>query len=331
MSFLVFGIGAIGTYVGGSLALAGHKVIFIERPEIAESVRKGGLQLGIGGVNHTIANIDVVTSVSEALALRRYDAAILAVKSYDTSSVIEGIQPVASFFPPILCLQNGVENEIALRAVLGAGKVIPGTVTTAVGRSAAGKIVVEKLRGIGIASTHPNARNLIDAFNAAGLRTKGYAQADGMKWSKMLTNLLANASSAILDFTPAMIYAHPGLYRAEIAMLKEALAVMEALEYPVIDLPSTPVRALVGLVKYLPAWLSRPLLFQALGKGRGGKMPSFHIDLHTGRGKSEVDFLNGAVARFGRQVGVATPVNSWLTRILLMLTQRRNAQRYDDA
>jgi 2-dehydropantoate 2-reductase len=49
-------------------------------------------------------------------------------------------------------------------------------------------------------------------------------------------------------------------------------------------------------------------------------MPSFHIDLHGGRGKSEVDYLNGAVARFGQRLHIATPVNTTLTNLLLQLT-----------
>ena len=49
-------------------------------------------------------------------------------------------------------------------------------------------------------------------------------------------------------------------------------------------------------------------------------MPSFHIDLHQGRGKSEVDYLNGAVVRFGQRFSVPTPVNRLLTETLLALT-----------
>ena len=49
-------------------------------------------------------------------------------------------------------------------------------------------------------------------------------------------------------------------------------------------------------------------------------MPSFHIDLHSGRGKSEVDFLHGAVVRAGKKSGVPTPVNKLLTETLLALT-----------
>jgi 2-dehydropantoate 2-reductase len=49
-------------------------------------------------------------------------------------------------------------------------------------------------------------------------------------------------------------------------------------------------------------------------------MPSFHIDLHSGRGKSEVDYLHGAVVRAGEKAGVPTPVNKVLTETLLALT-----------
>jgi 2-dehydropantoate 2-reductase len=50
-------------------------------------------------------------------------------------------------------------------------------------------------------------------------------------------------------------------------------------------------------------------------------MPSFHIDLHSGRGKSEVDYLNGAVVRDGEKYGVPTPVNRVLNNTLLALTR----------
>ncbi|MCB0158315.1 MAG: hypothetical protein KDD83_09310, partial [Caldilineaceae bacterium] len=49
------------------------------------------------------------------------------------------------------------------------------------------------------------------------------------------------------------------------------------------------------------------------------KMPSLHIDLHSGKGKSEVGWLNGAVVRAGEEAGVATPVNRVLTEVLTEL------------
>jgi 2-dehydropantoate 2-reductase len=52
-------------------------------------------------------------------------------------------------------------------------------------------------------------------------------------------------------------------------------------------------------------------------------MPSFHIDLHAGRGKSEVEFLHGAVVRAGEECHVPTPVNKMLTETLLALTHKQ--------
>jgi 2-dehydropantoate 2-reductase len=232
---------------------------------------------------------------------------------------MEVIQPLADKMPPILCLSNGVDNEPIIAKALGPDKVIYGTVTSAIGRRAAGDIVLEKLRGMGVATTHTLSDRLVAAFNGAFLNAQPFSDADNMKWSKMLTNLLANPLSAILDMSAAEIYAHRGLYKLEIAMLRECLAVMEAQHIEVVDLPGTPVRALAFAVR-LPVWLSKPLLARAAGGGRGGKMPSFHIDLHSGRGKSEVDYLHGAVVRAGKRTNVPTPVNQLLTETLLALT-----------
>jgi 2-dehydropantoate 2-reductase len=55
-------------------------------------------------------------------------------------------------------------------------------------------------------------------------------------------------------------------------------------------------------------------------------MPSLHIDLHSGKGRSEVDWLNGAVERAGQTVGVNTPVNQFLNETLLGLVANREKQ-----
>jgi 2-dehydropantoate 2-reductase len=137
----------------------------------------------------------------------------------------------------------------------------------------------------------------------------------------MLTNLIANPTSAILDMTASQVFANKDLYRLEIEMLKECLAVMEAQNFEVVDLPGTPVRAL-AFATALPLWLSKPFLARAAGAGRGGKMPSFHIDLHSGRGKSEVEYLHGAVVRAGEKFNVPTPVSKVLTETLVALTNK---------
>jgi 2-dehydropantoate 2-reductase len=319
MHFLIFGAGAIGTYIGGSLALSGQPVTFLELPEVAEGLRARGLRLRLEGAEHALPQPQIAASLPEALASGPFDAAVFALKSNDTRSALESLAPFAGKdLPPILCLQNGVENEPALAAVLGSENVIAGTVTSAIGRNGPGDITLERKRGVGVALGHPLSPRLAEALSAASLNARLFPRPAEMKWSKLLTNLLANASSAILDLTPGDIFAHPGLCRLEVAQLREALRVMSAQGLRPVDLPGTPVR-LLALGVRLPPALSRPLLARAVGGGRGGKMPSLHIDLHTGRRLSEVDYLNGAVVRFGSRLGIPTPVNRFLNETLLSL------------
>jgi 2-dehydropantoate 2-reductase len=317
---LVFGAGAIGTYIGGSLALHGHPVVFLERPEVTAELIQRGLRLTLGGVQKVIRDAAIVPSIDEAAALGPFDVGIFALKSFDTQSALEGLAPFINSLPPVLCLSNGIENEPALRRAWGEDKVIPGTVTSAIGRQATGDIVLERLRGMGVAGGYPLSTCLVEAFNKAGLNAHLFVNPASMKWSKLLTNLLANASSAILDMRPAEIFANPGLYTLEVRQLREALEVMHAQGLQVVNLPSTPVRLLAFAVRSLPPFLSRPFLQRAVGGGRGGKMPSFYIDLHSGRGQSEVDYLNGAVVRGGQRLGIPTPVNCLLNDTLLALT-----------
>lgn len=330
LKILSFGAGAIGTYIGGSLALAGEQVVFVEQPAVAEELRQRGLRLDLtidkrrnlkeASVINPSAFV-VAGSLEDALRYGPFDVALFALKSFDTPAALEGMKPFIEKLPPILCLSNGVDNEPAIANVLGSDKVIPATVTSAIGRRGVGDIVLEKLRGVGIATTHPLSDRLLAAANSAFLNAEPFSNAAAMKWSKMLTNLVANPNSAILDMTAAQVFANPKLYKVEIDMLRECVAVMTAQNIPVVDLPGTPAKAL-AFATTLPLWLSKPLLSRAAGSGRGAKMPSFHIDLHSGRGKSEVEYLHGAVVRAGEKFSVPTPVNKVLTETLIKLTNK---------
>ena len=322
MRFLIFGAGAIGSYLGGSLLLQQHEVVFIERAQEAQILRQQGLRMQIGQKTHHIPNPSIVTSIQEAIEREEYDTALFALKAYDTQSALKEMAAFTEYLPPLLCLQNGVENEAALAQILGAENVIAGTVTSSIGRKGVGDIILERERGLGIAAGHKISQNLVNTFLASGIKAQLYVNALAMKWSKMLTNLLANASSAIYNLSPREILADKELYFQEVKQIREALQVMAAQNIPVVNLPSTPVKLLAWLMEKVPPTLSQPLAQQFIGKGRGNKMPSFHIDLHSGRGKSEVSYLNGAVVRFGEQFGIPTPVNRFFNYTLLSLTQR---------
>ncbi len=329
LSFLIFGAGAIGTYVGGALVQSGQRAVFIEQPAVAETLRQRGLRLDVsidkrrnttGTWVIPAAAFEVVASPAEALAHGPFDVAVFAMKSFDTAAALEGLKPLADQFPPILCLQNGIDNEPAIEAVLGPGGVIAGTVTCSVGKNGPGDIVLEKARGIGVAAGHPLSERLAAALNRATLNAHLYPSAADMKWSKVLMNLPAGATSAICDLTAAEVYAYPGLFQLEMRLSREAQAVMAAEGAKAVNLPGTPVK-LLALASSLPAFIARPLLAKAVGGGRGGKMPSFHIDLHAGRKLSEIEWLHGAVVRHGEKAGVPTPVCKLLTETLLAMVR----------
>ena len=330
MKILIFGAGAIGTYVGGSLALAGSQVVFLEREDKVNELRERGLRLDLTldarrNTNDVTlvrpSSFVAVASLDDALRYGPFDLALFALKSYDTQAALDMLTPFADKMPAVLCLSNGLSNEPATEKTLGKDKVISGTVTTAVGRRGVGDITLERLRGIGIAKGHPFVESLFVAFENALLNPRLFDDAASMKWSKLLTNLIANPTSAILDMTAAEVLANRGLYKLEIEMLRECLAVMKGQGIEVVDLPGTPVRALAFATR-LPLWLSKPFLSRAAGAGRGEKMPSFHIDLHAGRSRSEVDYLHGEVVRAGKRVEVPTPVNKMLTETLMALVNK---------
>lgn len=329
-SFLVFGAGAIGTYLGASLALQGHQVTFLEKAADIPALQQRGLQMARGDETYQLAGADFCSGL-EILSHKNFDLAILALKTYHLDSILPALIARKEMLPPLLCLQNGVESEKKLADALGVSSVIPGTVTSAVDRLDKGKIIIQKVRGMGIAGDRSQLKNFQDLFNQAGLNCRVYPRADAMKWSKLLINLLGNASSAILNLPPSAIYAHPDLYQMELEQIREGLAVMRKQRIAAVNLPGVPVKVLAAVVRSLPASLSQPLLSSLIGGGRGEKMPSFHIDLHSGRGKSEVGELNGAVVRAGEYWGVPTPVNHFLTsRLSGLVAGEIPLDRYQD-
>jgi len=318
-SFLCIGAGAIGAYIGGSLLLAGQRVIFLVRPATAERLRSSGLRLRLKDAYHEIRSLEVTTTLEEALTLSPYDMGIIAVKAFDVANLAQSLAPYRAALPPMICLQNGVESEPILAEALGWDNIIPASLTSAVSRTEGNDITLERLRGLAIAGEHKRIPPLMAILNAAGLKARYLENPQAMKWSKLLTNLLLNASSAILNMPPAAILAHPGLYAMEVKQIREALAVMRAQKIPLVNLPGAPVRWMITVMDRVPMFLSRPLLAPFLSRGRGLKMPSLHIDLHQGRGQTEVDYLNGAIVRFGKRLDIPTPVNRVLNETLKAL------------
>jgi 2-dehydropantoate 2-reductase len=318
---LAFEAGATSLYVGGSLALQGHQVAFVASSDQVSDLRRQGITIELPSGRESLPEPEIYESLASALEAGPYDLGIFAHKAYQTRPTLEALEPYQGDLPPLLCLQNGVENEAVLGSSLGANRVIAGAVTSQIYQKSPVEVVVENVRGIGIAASQSLSHELASMMDEAELNPRLYARENDMKWSKMLTDLLGNATSAILDMPPEEIFQHPQLFRLEVAQLREALKVMSANGIRVVDLPGTPVRALSFSLRSLPISISRPLLKSAVGRRGLERMSPFHEDLHGPDEECEVLYIHGAVARFGQNLGVPTPINHTLTDILLSMSR----------
>lgn len=339
---LIIGAGAIGSLIGGKLAMANQQVTLVGRRAFVEQVRTRGLQLTDECGVHTVRNLRAASSMLEAYdrSPSAFDLAVFTVKSYDTSDAVDELRQALTDTgapaPALLSVQNGVGNEEMLALVAANAAIIAGSITTPVSVEEPGIIRIDKPSyGLGLAlwgdegkgrkgeRESPLFDGVCGVMGMAGFAVRPYASAASMKWTKLLMNMMGNATSAILDETPTAVFADNRMVDIEIKAWREALAVMRAANIAPVDLERYPFGKLAPLIRYAPTALIRPILRKQIGGARGGKMPSLHIDLRGNKNKSEVRWLNGAVVEKGSVLGIATPVNGVLTSTLLHLVKHQ--------
>jgi 2-dehydropantoate 2-reductase len=321
LNILVVGAGAIGCFVGGRLAAAGHTVTLVGRPTLMNKIAQTGLTLRHPHLPAQTVSPKTVTSLADLSGA--FEFILITVKAPDTPQVIRQLQGSGLVQPGryLVSLQNGLGSEELLAEAFGPQQVIAGTVTIPIAVPEVGVIEVSKDKGgLGLASLQPGqpVETLAGALNQAGLTTPTYADYRAMKWSKLLLNMITNASSAILNQPPAEILARADLFNLEIEALQEAAAVMRVLGIRPVKLPGYPVDWLARLVSagWLPLPFKRAILRPFMVSGRGTKMPSLQIDLAAQRAASEIGVLNGAIVQAGQRIGIKTPVNQALADIL---------------
>lgn len=317
MAIVIVGGGAIGLLVAGRLAQSGQCVAVLARPSVVEALRAGALQIVQDGKIASVTGI-VAASAPEQLPpdYQNPDLAILSVKGYDTEAALPTLAALQA--PLILTLQNGIGNEETLAAAFSPARVLSGTITSSVEPEAPGRIVVAKAGGVGLAplDSNPHVKTWATTLRHAGFTVHECANYRSLKWSKALLNMLGNATVAILDMPIDAIYADPRLLQLERQAFLEALAVMQRIGAPPINLPRYPAALLAMAMRWMPPVLLFPILRKLIAGGRGGKAPSLHIDLSQGRVRSEGAYLYGAIAAQARELGMDAPINAILWRIL---------------
>lgn len=316
------GAGAVGALLAGRLAAGGHEVTVLRRARDGDAERRSPGRIIESSADGGASTAGVTIASSVEGIVPPPELILFAVKQLDLASASDAC--AAWEHATCLTVQNGIGAEELVAERRPAAAIVAASLTTAVGRGPApadGDLIrVERFTrgGIGLAPVRGDVGAVIDdlvrSLQGAGLPAQHHPNAVAMKWSKLLLNLLGNASAALLDAEPSVLYRDARLFSVERRQLREALDVMEHLGVSPVSLPGGDARLLAGLMR-LPALVARPALAVAVGRGRGGKLSSLRAHLRSGGGPSEIAWLNGAVARHGRELDIPTPVNTALARL----------------
>ena len=318
---LVYGAGAVGSWLAARLALTGVDVTLYGRPAAVAALRQNGLAFALNDQTF-------VSFARFADDLARLGPApeyvLLAVKSFHVPAALPDLRRLAAGGATIVTMQNGIGTEELVAEAVGKDRVIAGVTTVSVSTPEPG-LVAQHTDAGGVAFAPlpdgPTPGSLLAAFREATVPAVGVASYRNLKWSKLLLNMLANAQAAILDTDAAAIADDPALFALERRAFREALAVMRRLPAQPVPLPGYDVPKL-ALAMQTPAPLAWSLLRNRIGGGRGEKRPSLALALASGATETEVDALNGAVARNARAYGLPAPANAALAALMQQLAAR---------
>jgi 2-dehydropantoate 2-reductase len=285
----IVGCGAVGSIFAAHLARLNDLEVFAYdlSAEHVAAIERDGLR--VSGAAEFVARLRAATRPG---AIPRCDFGIVATKSIHTRAAIQQAAPMFDEASAVCSVQNGVGNEeiiaehvryVVRGTTFPAGRLIaPGHV----GYDIPGKTWLGPFEP----SRTPMAmvEQLAGILNRAGLETVALADARGAQWSKLIFNASTNPVGALtgLDHAAATWFEPTGALFS--ALIEEGLAVAAALGIALDDDP----RKLVELGARAP----------------GRHKASMLQDVEARR-PTEVDFMNGAIVRYGERLGVPTPLN----------------------
>ncbi len=296
MRFIIFGAGGIGGSIGGRLHLSGHEVVLIARGRHLDALKERGLRLRTPDGDYQLP-ITAVGSPAE-IDFRADDVVFLTMKTQDTEAALHSLELAAPPDIPVVCAQNGVENErlaarrfanvYAMLVALPATHLEPGEVIA----SAA------PLTGALHAGRFPSGLDsTIEAVCAALRASKFVADADPepmkLKYRKLQLNL-GNGLEVVVGQTAWGAGGAMGDVAAKLR--EEAVACYRAAGIAWTD-PEEYQQRVIGHYRSQPVG----------GQARGAS--STWQSVMRGHSTIEVDYLNGEICLLGRLHSVATPYN----------------------
>ncbi|MGO8736555.1 MAG: ketopantoate reductase family protein [Terriglobia bacterium] len=302
----VLGAGAVGCYFGGMLARAGATVTLIGRPPHVGAISRNGLFFeGL----HFQQRIPVSAS-AEVSAARDADIVLFCVKTLDTEEAAKSLLPHFAPCATVISLQNGVDNVERIRSAANidafAAVVYVAAAMTAPGHvkhSGRGDLVLGDLPGCVEEDGHRQRRleSMASLFERAGVPCRVSANVEGELWTKMIINCTYNAISALGRARYHRTTGNPWTREVMIKVIEEAIAVARAagVRLPEVNMVETVLE---------------------ISETMANATSSTAQDLARGK-RTEIDSLNGYVARRGAELGVATPVNQTLHALVKLLEE----------
>jgi 2-dehydropantoate 2-reductase len=318
----IAGAGSIGCYVGGCLALAGRKVVFLGRGRVVEAMRESGLRVSdLDGRDRRVEAQAISATDDPATALRDADVILVTVKSGATGEMAGLIAAHGRPEAVVVSLQNGVDNADRLRAALPGRRVLTGMVMFNVVQSPDGETPLRAHRASqGEVMIDDGVDGLVGLLDVDGLAVEARADMKAVQWSKLLMNL-NNALVALSDLPLARQLADRSWRAILAAEIDEALAAMRAAGIAPARITGLPPSLLPKVLR-LPDWLFGILARRMLAIDPQARS-SMWDDLKRGR-PTEIDELQGAVIRLAKQAGIPTPLNE---RVTALVRQAEAAKR----
>jgi 2-dehydropantoate 2-reductase len=293
----VVGCGAVGSLFAANLAQLEDVEVWaydLARDHV-EAINARGLRLS--GAGELVGR---VSATSDAAELPPSDFGIVATKAMHTESAIAATAHV--FAEGAVCsVQNGLGNEEALARHVA--RVIRGT-TFPAGRVVEPGRVQWDVKGdttIGPFEPSPapleEVERLAEACTRAGLPTAAVADARGPQWRKVIFNAATNPVGALTGLTHGRVCEDPALRRLVSGLVDEGKAVADAQG---IVLDADPEELIDHAARPEVAYDHKASMLQDV----------------EARRETEIDYLNGGVARFGREHGVPTPLNEGILALV---------------
>jgi 2-dehydropantoate 2-reductase len=293
----VMGAGAVGCYYGGMLARAGHQVTLIARPAHVEAIAHSGLRMETQSFDEQVR----LAASSNVGAVQGAQLVLFCVKSTDTEAA--GAQMLPHLAPDalVLTLQNGVDNADRLRGVLPQHSVAAAVVYVATEMAGPGH-VKHHGRGELVIEPSPASAATALALAAAGVPTEVSDNVRGALWLKLILNCAYNAVSAIAQLPYGKTSVAEGIQDVMRDVVAECLVVAQA---DGVKVPGDVDAAVRMIAQTMPNQFSSTA--QDLARGK----------------TSEIDYLNGFVARRGAALGIATPANRVLWALVKLLESKQ--------